>query len=513
MKGRPIDVPSAARRRRIVVVGGGGSGIPLAARLGQAGHEVVLLEAGPAGAADAATASALRDAWTVRAGMPDGELVYTYDAELFAGRPWRIARGRVLGGSTAVNGTYFLRPHPADFAAWGPAMGEEWSYDACLPALRRLESDRDFGAAPWHGSSGPVPVERAGAEDAITQAFLHAAAARGAGVETDKNAGGPPGAGLLPRNARRGERWGVARAYAPLLAEASIHVRPDTSVLRIRFDGTTATGVEVESAGERSFIAADEVVLCAGAIETPRLLMASGIGDAAAGERHLVADLPGVGRALADHPALDIAWRPRPGAVSNDLHAAWTAAWNAPPGTVAASGIEYLLAAAPTAVILSGDRQATGDLHLRITLATPHSRGAVTGADTAVVRYDYLSPAADRAALRESVRVAALLLRSGELGAIVESADIPEWVEDASSDDIADDWLRANLGTALHSCGTARMGPVDDARAVVDTHGRVRGVERLRIADASVLPGVPSRGTALTAVMIGERMAELMAAE
>lgn len=499
--------------RRIVVVGAGGSGIPLATRLGQQGCEVVLLEAGPAGSAGE-LASALRNAWTVRAGLPDSELAYTYDAELFAGRPYRIARGRVLGGSTAVNGTYFLRPHPDDFARWAPAMGEEWSYEACLPALRRLEADRDFGAEPWHGDDGPVPVERAGADDAITQAFLDAAVAHGATLEVDKNAGGPSGAGLLPRNALGGERWSVARAYAPLLAAASVDVRSDTSVSAVAFRGATAIGVEVVSGGLAGFVAADEVVLCAGAIETPRLLRASGIGDAAARRpTAVVADLPGVGHGLTDHPALDIAWQPHPGAVSDDVHAAWTAAWNAPAGAVAASGIEYLLAATPTAAIVSGDRGATGDLHLRISLATPHSIGRVGGHSAATVHYDYLQSERDRTALRAAVRIAADMLRSGELAAIVETADVPAWVDAASSDEAADTWLRENLGTALHSCGTARIGSAADRDAVVDTHGRVHGVDALRVADASVLPSVPSRGTALTAVMIGERMAELIASE
>jgi choline dehydrogenase len=499
--------------RRIVIVGAGGSGVPLAVRLGARGHEVVLLEAGPLGAAadDTAGRLSLERAWTVRAGLPDGGLAWTYDAELFAGRPWRIARGRVLGGSTSVNGAYFQRPHPDDFAVWAGAAGEEWSYAACLPALRRLESDRDFGDDPVHGAGGPVPVERSGASDRVTAAFLDAAASLGARPEDDKNGGGASGAGLLPRNALAGARWGVARAYAPLLAEASVDVRPGTAVRRVVFRGGVAVGVEIDLAGEERLVAADEVIVCAGAIETPRLLLRSGIGDAAdlppdvapVSERH------GVGRGLSDHPALDLAWEPHAGALSVDIEAAWTAAWNAPAGTVAEAGIELLLAARPTAAILSGDSAALGPLDLRITLAQPRSRGAVT---SDLIRYDYLASSDDLAALRAAAAMAARLLRSEPMQRVVASAALPDWIDSGDAAD-AESWIRGALGTALHSCGTARMGDDDDADAVADAHGRVHGVSGLRIADASLLPVVPSRGTALTAVLIGERIAELIAAE
>lgn len=500
--------------RRIVVVGAGGSGIPLAARLAEQGHEVVLLEAGPPGAAsgDLAAAHGLEHAWTVSEGLPDGALTWTYDAELFAGRPWRIARGRLLGGSTSVNGAYFQRPHPDDFAGWAAVAGAEWSYDACLPALRRLENDRDFGDDPVHGAEGPVPVARAGACDRVTRAFLAAAAEAGAHPEADKNGGGPSGAGLLPRNAVGAARWGVARAYAGLLAAASVEVHAGAVVERIVFRGSAAIGVEVTRAGETSFLAADEVIVSAGAIETPRLLQRSGIGDASAlpADTKLVAERPGVGRGLSDHPALDIAWEPRPGVLSSDLDAAWTAAWNAPEGEVADAAVELLLAAKPTAAILSGRAAAAGPLDLRITLATPRSRGAVTAG---MIRYDYLARPEDLAALRSATRLAAILLRSEPMRQVVASAAVPAWVDAPASEEASEEWIRGALGTALHSCGTARMGNEDDPDAVTDAHGRVHGATGLRVADASLLPAVPSRGTALAAVLIGERIAELIASE
>lgn len=502
--------------RRIVVVGAGGSGIPLAVRLADAGHEVEILEAGPglALAQAGGLAEALDDAWTVRAGLPDGPVTWTYGAELFPGRPWRIARGRLVGGSTAVNGAYFQRPHPDDFAGWAAVAGPEWSWAACLPALRRLETDLDFPDDPVHGAAGPMPVARTGGDDAVTRAFLAASGAVGAVAEQDKNAGGPSGAGLLPRNAVGARRWDVARSYAEGLAAASVAVRTGGRVERVRFRGARAVGVDIRDGEGVAFVPADEVVLCAGAIETPRLLLRSGVGDAAAiaPDAALVADLRGVGRGLSDHPALELSWVAHEGVRPAEPTAAWTAAWNAPADTVAASAVEYLAAVLPTAAILSGEAAAAGPVDLRMTLARPRSRGTVTLDDTAI-RFGYLADAADVAALRDAVRTGARLLRTPEMATVVAEADIPSWVDGRGSDAAADEWIRGHLGTALHSCGTARMGDADDPDAVADAHGRVHGVEALRVADAALLPEVPSRGTALAAVMIGERIAELMAGE
>jgi len=498
------------RPRRIVVVGAGGSGIPLAVRLVEAGHEVVVLEAGPRVAPASPAAPAPDDARTVRLCLPDGPVSWTYDAELFPGRPWRIGRGRLVGGSTAVNGAYFQRPHPDDFAVWAEVAGDEWTWEACLPALRRLESDLDFPDDPRHGGTGPMPVTRP-PRDPATRAFLAAAAAAGAAEEHDKNGGGPSGAGLLPRNAVDAERRDVARSYLDASpAAAALDIRSGTTAVRVRIRSGRALGVEVD--GDEGFVPADEVVLCAGAIETPRLLLRSGVGAPAAVSTDVALASPrrGVGRGLSDHPALELSWSARDGALAADPIAAWTAAWNAPAGTVADAPIEYLWAGLPTAAILTGDLRAGGPLDLRMTLARPRSRGAVSLGPDAVVRYDYLADPADLVALRAAVRTGARLLRDPALADAVAAADIPAWVDEAAADDVADAWIRARIGTALHSCGTARMGAEDDPDAVADPHGRVHGVEGLRVGDASLLPGVPSRGTALTAVLLGERIAELM---
>ncbi|MCX6501048.1 MAG: GMC family oxidoreductase N-terminal domain-containing protein [Microbacterium sp.] len=496
--------------RRILVEGGGGSGVPLAVRLAEAGHEVDLIEAGPDPAfiTDPSLRDALRDARTVRASLPDGSLAWTYDAWLREDRPWRVARGRLLGGSTAVNGAYFQRPARGDFARWETDGGAEWGYSACLPALRRLEHDRDFPGSPIHGGSGPVPVERTGRGEPLTEAFLAGAGADGATLRADKNDGADEGVGLLPRNALAAERWGMWRAYGAAGPLPRLRVHADALAARVLIVRGAAAGVEVQRAdGTRVVLDGDEVVLCAGAIETPRLLFASGIGDPDTLRSRGVpvhAAAPHVGAGLADHPAVDIGWRARPGMVAADPVAAWTAAWNAMlPGGEA---VELLLAIAPTTSIVGAPASAGDALDLRVTLATPRSRGAVELGGRPALRYRYLDDAADAAALAAGVDLAARLLRGPAFRGIVADVDDPPAAPGAR-----EDWVRERLGTSLHSCGTARMGP--PGRGVVDPHGRVHGVAGLRVADASILPTVPSRGTALTAVMIGERMAELIAAE
>jgi choline dehydrogenase-like flavoprotein len=499
--------------RRIIVVGAGGSGIPLAARLGAAGHEVTLVEAGaPRGDASSAGATSvdgLRDVRSVRAGLPDEPTAWTYAAEITPGRAYRVARGRTLGGSSAVNGGYFLRAHPDDFARWAAVAGPEWGWEACLGALRRLESDHDFPHAAVHGAHGPVPVIRDPGTDAVTTSFVAGAVLQGAVVEADKNDGGPSGVGTLPCNALGGERWGTDRAYRALLGDTAVQVRSGLDVRRVLWRGDQAVGIEAMCVDGIVRIEADEVVLCAGAIETPRLLVRSGVGRD--GPRRLT----GVGRGLSDHAAVSVSWRARPGFLPPTPMTGWTAAWNTPAGSIAVHPLELLLPVLPTAALVSGDLAMDGPLDLRVSLSTPVSRGFVNagGGDGVDIHYGYLAAESERHALRQGVRAALALLTRGPMADLVETIELVERFGVGPTDEQLDEWIGTHLATALHSAGTARMGPADDPDAVVDTHGRVHGVEGLRVADASILPVVPSRGTSNTAVMLGERVAELMACE
>lgn len=534
----------------VLVVGAGGSGAPLAARLSEdPARRVLLLEAGPAPRRRRDFPPELLDASTVQGAMPGYRHNWSYLGRLTPELPYTVARGRILGGSTALNGAYFVRATPDDFARWADAGGPEWSYDAVLPALRRLEHDLDFGADPRHGDAGPMPVVRSALTDRLAAAFRAAARELGHPDEPDKNVPGPPGVGPVPSNLRRGMRWNTALAYLlPVLERPNLEVRGDTRVVRVLLDGGRATGVEL-AGGER--LAAREVVLAAGAIATPQLLLLSGIGPRADLERlgiRVVADLP-VGAAFSDHPDIAVGWQPRLPVAGPAGRAAFPASLNLASSPAHPSGdLEILLSVQSLGYLLTGSahplasgvraalrhpvrtgrallgvsaRRAAAqlarrdDLQLIVALQQPESRGTIRLAsadpDAApLIEYRYLESAADRARMRAGLRTAVRLLRSAAFALLVRR--LTELDDDVlGDDDRLDAWARAHLGTAIHLCGSAPMGAAGAPGAVVDGRGRVHGVPGLRVADTSILPTVPSRGPAATAVLIGERIAEFIA--
>lgn len=493
-----------------MVVGGGSAGCALAGRLAAAGTcRVLLLEAGPVD-----WMPEILDVTSLAAAAPGHPANWAHPVELRSGTTASIPRGRVLGGSGAVNGAVWMRATPAD--GWGLPG---WTWADMLPRYVRSETDADFGGRPGHGAAGPVPVVRpAGALlHPATERFLSAAAACGFPAEPDKNAGGVPGAGLVPGNAVDGVRVNPAMAYlvgalgqdgrlATGGADGStgrnggLTVRGDSQADQVLLDGPRAVGVRLS---DGTAVHAGEVVLAAGAVGTPYLLLRSGIGPAddlrAAGVevRH---DLPGVGVDFTDHPAVFLPFSTDDPPAHPHAPAA-QAALDLDAGADPAGDCQLLLFARPFAP--------GGPLHVMCQLMQPDSRGRLTLPDPGGpprIAYRYMRTERDRRRLRHAVRVAADLLRGG-LGARVGPSGA-----DLGSDRGLDWWIAAHLTTAQHLCGSAAMGSADDPLAVVDPALRVHGIERLRVVDLSALPVAPRRGTAATAVAVGEAGAEFLSA-
>lgn len=382
-----------------------------------------------------------------------------------------LVRGAVVGGSGAINGGYFCRGVPADFAAWRMSG---WSWDDVLPHFRAIETDLDF-TGPLHGDCGPIPVRRTREFSSGTEKFVQAVLGKGFGWIDDLNGAGPvEGVGALPLNVHDGARVGPGAAFlGPALQRPNLTVHPATRVQRIRFSGTRAVGVDALGPSGPVYYAADRVVLCAGAIGTAHLLLVSGCGPAdvlgAAGVP-VLADVP-VGARFSDHPewVLPVDW----------------------PATGGRTPIEAALSVDGLEIRLytTGFAQMTGEPasdppHIGVALMRPTARGRLTvrSPDIAVapvIEHHYDTVDEDVAALRRGADLARDI--AGVVG------------------------REANWSTTQHLCGTAPLG------AVLDAQCRVHGVDGLWVADGSIMPTATSRGPHATIAMIGHRAAELIA--
>lgn len=534
----------------VVIVGAGSSGCVLAARLSEnPARSVLLVEAGP-DYAPGALPEELSRASSFAASMPGHPNNWSFTGALTSERSYPVPRGKVVGGSSAINGAVFTRGTRQDFDDWAAAGNDEWAFDKVLPHFVKLERDLDF-ADVFHGSSGPMPVARVehGAMSPVARAFEAGCRTAGFPDDPDKNHPESLGSGPAPLNVVGGVRMSTALTYlAPSRARPNLTVRADATVQRVVFKGRKAVGVEVHDRGRRSVVGAGEVVLCAGAVNSPHLLMLSGVGPHAALRSRgveVVHDSPHVGRNLMDHPSLVVTYRvnKRPEPIGPDVPFIETMLHYTADGSPSTGDMTLYpssrsvadamllpgrtgrrapasLLARPTRTLkalrgtpvrtLVHEARHRSDFALRCSVDLEASRGELelVSDDPQVpprLHYRYMSDPWDLQRTREGLRLAAELLRDRaftDLGA----RRLSPGDDDLTHDRALDAWILAHLTTAFHMSCTCRMGPSEES-AVVDQNARVYGVEGLRVADTSIMPTIVRRGTAATAVMIGERVA------
>jgi choline dehydrogenase len=507
------------------VVGAGASGAVLAARLTEdPDRNVLLLDAGPMPRGEDGFGPALLDARLVPGAQPNHPATTAHPVRLTPQRPWLVTRGRVLGGSTTVNGGYFVRARRADFDRWAAAGNPAWAYAEVLPFLRTLENDLDFGPSELHGGQGPMRIRRSRIEHPAAVAFRDAAHHLGFPADPDKNDQALPGFGPVPSNAIGGIRHNTGLSYLPpeVLDRPNLTALGGRRVRRVVIEDGRAIGVVVERDGRRTTVEAGSVVLSTGALATPHLLQLSGIGPRADLERlgiPVVLDAPAVGAHFSDHPQIVLDWTPRedPGDPAESwlggcLHLTCTGGGTGGPS--APGYLEILQSLVPMAGLVNGAVNVPGaPLSFLASDQTPRptSRLRIQSANPDTppdIDYNFLSTADDFRRLRRAVRVTAALIDTPPF------ADISHGLLDPGpavldDDPALDRWIREHLGTAQHTCGTVPMGPADDpGRGAVDQFGRVHGVRALRVADTSILPDTPQRGPAATAVLIGEFIAD-----
>jgi choline dehydrogenase len=514
-----------------VVVGAGSAGCALAARLSEDPRtRVLLLEAGPP---DKKLEVHVPAAWTK---LFKSEVDWDYQTEPQAAlgeRSLYLPRGKMLGGTSSLNAQMYLRGHPADYDGWAAMGNAGWGWADVLPYLKRSE-DNQRGPSAWHGSGGPLRVADLRDPNPLSEALVAAGVEAGLARNPDFNGPSLDGIGVVQVTQRRGRRHRSADAYLrPARRRGNLTVVTGAHATRVVFEGRRAVGVAYARGGREEVAgAAREVVVSGGTINSPQLLLLSGVGPAAQLRRHgiaVVRDLPGVGRNLHDHltvPTLATVRRPlsllsaeskrnllrflalRRGMLTSNVIEG--AAFTRTRPELPAPDLELMFG--PGMYLDEGLTPATEHgVTIAPVVLQPRSRGSVSlrsadPFDAPVIQPNALSDpdGHDLRVLVEGVKLARRMLRAPALRPLVAEEVAPR--PDVEGDERLRAFVRERSQGACHPVGTCRMGV--DELAVVDPELRVRGVEGLRVADASVIPAIVRGHTHAPAVMIAEKAAD-----